>query len=1031
VRDDWRIRGIAAAMPGFSGGDLAIPSEDGQELYKFDADGRHRRTFDTMTGAVKYEFTYDAGGRLAAVEDGDGNVTTIERDESGKPTAIVAPGGQRTALSLNGNGYLSSIADPAGAAASFAYTPDGLLTSMTDPRGGVSTFTYDTSGKLVQDENAAGGTLTLARTDRERGFTVSVTTSEGRTKKYETDRLASGGLRRRTIEPDGRTTEMVLGTDGVRTMRYPDGTRAEFAAGADPRFGMLAPTPVTTTVTTPSGRVSTTIHQRTVALANENDPLSLESQTDLVSVGDRLFQFGYDGATNTYTSTSPTGRVKKVVVDDQRRPTRIDLPGVAAPITMQYDSRGRLTQRAQGSARRSYTYDSRNRPIGRSDATGRSWAYEYDAADRITQATLPSGRVYRYGYDAGGNRTRLTVPSGGFHDQTYNPIGQLTGYSTPRGASFAWSFDRDKALRGVTLPGGRAQQYAYDGTGRMSRVEFGEGTTEFAYSVDETSKTARTKRTPASGGTAQTADALLDGELMTGLDFGGAATGQYRYSYDDRLFLSSVSLDGSATTMQRDDDNLLTRYGAFTFTRGANGDPTRISDGSGTVDFTYDSLGRIASRAHGSGAVERYELQLDHDDSARIAAKVETVNGTPTTFSYTYDLDGRLTEVSREGTVVERYSYDDNGNRTSRRLGSSPPELATYDADDRLTQRGSVVYTYDPAGFLTGRGGDSFGYSTRGELLQATAGGQAVTYAYDAFGRRVARTTAAGKTQYLYGDPQNVFLVTASRSSSGVLTTYLYDESGRMFALERGGSRYYVATDHLGSPRVIFSAGGVVKTLEYDAFGGLVSDSNPGFELPVGFGGGLWDGTTGLVRFGVRDYDPAAGRWTARDPALFRAGQANLYVFAGNDPVNNRDPGGMVSVEASAYALVGIGIKLGVTGEGFSFCWNAGVGVGGEVELDVLGGLDRDGWHADAEAEIGLGPASYTRGVHYDDCGKKSDHKACVGPSCVNLSEPGVSVKADAELGGEPDVEADKKGFKPKLSASAKATFGYCMGSKW
>jgi RHS repeat-associated protein len=264
-----------------------------------------------------------------------------------------------------------------------------------------------------------------------------------------------------------------------------------------------------------------------------------------------------------------------------------------------------------------------------------------------------------------------------------------------------------------------------------------------------------------------------------------------------------------------------------------------------------------------------------------------------------------------------------------------------------------------------------------------------------------------------------------------VLTTYLYDESGRMFALERGGSRYYVATDHLGSPRVIFSAGGVVKTLEYDAFGGLVSDSNPGFELPVGFGGGLWDGTTGLVRFGVRDYDPAAGRWTARDPALFRAGQANLYVFAGNDPVNNRDPGGMVSVEASAYALVGIGIKLGVTGEGFSFCWNAGVGVGGEVELDVLGGLDRDGWHADAEAEIGLGPASYTRGVHYDDCGKKSDHKACVGPSCVNLSEPGVSVKADAELGGEPDVEADKKGFKPKLSASAKATFGYCMGSKW
>ena len=37
------------------------------------------------------------------------------------------------------------------------------------------------------------------------------------------------------------------------------------------------------------------------------------------------------------------------------------------------------------------------------------------------------------------------------------------------------------------------------------------------------------------------------------------------------------------------------------------------------------------------------------------------------------------------------------------------------------------------------------------------------------------------------------------------------------------------------------------------------SDSNPGFQS-FGCAGGLYDGETGLVRFGARDYDPSIGR---------------------------------------------------------------------------------------------------------------------------------------------------------------------------
>ena len=55
-----------------------------------------------------------------------------------------------------------------------------------------------------------------------------------------------------------------------------------------------------------------------------------------------------------------------------------------------------------------------------------------------------------------------------------------------------------------------------------------------------------------------------------------------------------------------------------------------------------------------------------------------------------------------------------------------------------------------------------------------------------------------------------------------------------------------------------------------------MSDTNPGFQ-PFGFGGGLYDQDTKLLRFGARDYNPVNGRWTAKDPILFAGGDTNLY----------------------------------------------------------------------------------------------------------------------------------------------------------
>jgi len=115
----------------------------------------------------------------------------------------------------------------------------------------------------------------------------------------------------------------------------------------------------------------------------------------------------------------------------------------------------------------------------------------------------------------------------------------------------------------------------------------------------------------------------------------------------------------------------------------------------------------------------------------------------------------------------------------------------------------------------------------------------------------------------------------------------------------KGGITYRIISDHLGSPRLVVdvTSGAIVQRMDYDEFGNVILDTNPGFQ-PFGFAGGLYDRDTGLVRHGARDYDPETSRWTAKDPLGLEGGK-NLYGYVQNDPINFIDPDGHIGLLAA------------------------------------------------------------------------------------------------------------------------------------
>ncbi len=895
------LRKVAPILPAYSNSAIAVASANGSELYVFDQGGRHLRTVDSLTGVTLYQFGYNSVGLLVTVTDHDGNVTTIERDATGKATGIVGPYGQRTSLATDANGYLASLTNPAGEAYHLASTADGLLTTFTDPKGHVHHFAYDDLGRLIRDDDPAGGYKTLVRTDLNPNFTVTLTSALSRTTQYQVNYPTTGGLDEINTLPSGITTTFRMALDGTNTHRAADGTLSTSQLAPDPRWGLQAPLG-SLTLATPGGLVASYAMTRSMSLSDPTNLLTLATQVDTQTVNGRAYLSTYTAAGRAFTSTTPMGRQEFANLDTLGRVVQAQTAGLL-PTRLGYDSHGRVITATQGTGNEaraaSLSYNSAGYLQTITDPLGRIARFDYDAAGRVITQTLPDGRVIGYHYDANGNLASLTPPGRLAHRFTYTPIDLNATYTPPSiGTALTqtvYSYNADRQLTRVTRPDGQTVSFGYDNAGRLSGVTFARGAYTYAYNP----ATGNLSSIGAPGGI--NLAYTFDGPFPTGETLSGPVAGQVARTYDNDFRVTHLGINGVNVPYTYDTDSLLIGAGDLNLSRDAhNGLITGSTLGNVSDGRSYDGFGEVISYSAAYNGANLFAQQYNYDKLGRITAKTETISGTTTVYSYTYDLPGRLSAVARNGATISSYSYDSNGNRLSY-SNAGGVITGTYDAQDRLLHYGTATYNY----------------TANGELLTKTVGAQTTAYQYDALGNLMAVTLPSGTPITYLVDGRNRRI--GKRVNGTLVQGFLYEDSLRPAAeldgsgnvvsrfvyasrsnvpdyVIKGGSTYRIVADQLGSPRLVVdvATGAIAQRMDYDEFGVVLTDTNPSFQ-PFGFAGGLYDHDTGLVRFGTRDYDPTVGRWTAKDLIRFAGGDTNLYGYTLNDPVNHLDQNGLQS----------------------------------------------------------------------------------------------------------------------------------------
>jgi RHS repeat-associated protein len=803
------------------------------------------------------------GNLTAEKRTADGSVwisTSYRYDTYGNLDQITDPNNRQTTAVYDTtyHAYVTSVTNALSQTTTYAYDYVlGRLTSETGPNGSATTisYAYDDFGRITKvirpGDNADYPTAYHLYCDTCTPFRIvshQRVTSGGSTipaiRFYDglgqliqenivtTDR-SDMTVRNTTYNAQGLVDKAYLPYTATYTTTYqtPDTNqpKTSYAYDALGRTKVITNTDGTAVLTDYNGLTKTVVDENSHQKVYENDALGR-----LVTV--KEYTGTYPSATlyatTTYaystldlltTVTDAASNQTTMTYDALGRKTAMTDPDMGA-WQYRYDYAGNLTkQRDARNKAICFYYDSLNRLVGKTyhdssnldtltcPGTPYTIAYTYDAYDGSTQF----GRGYRTGmtdtsgsaawkYDTRGrvsNQTK-TIDSTNYTTQwTYNSADLVVTQVYPGSPAETVTTAYDKWGRPSTLTGSNTYvtSATYDVFDRLDVIQFGNGQrTDYDY-YPMTQKGGRLY------------------EIKTGSTSPYTGTQYLRYDYDSVGNVSGITDFRNANQVQSFTYDHLDRLTAAS--TNAYGDD-RYSD-----TYSYNTIGNLMSQARAGSYIWPYTYTTSVSGCSA---------GTPATKPHA---------VSQAGTYT--FTYDCNGNMTSRNMGSS--FTLTYDSENRLT---------------------------------SVSGGAAATFVYDGDGNRVKGVVGGVTTRYV-----------GTYFEAGTAWAKYYYFAGKRVAVRDSTGLTYIHGDHLGS--ATNTTGISTKTQRYYPWGARRSSEE--VVTPYRFTGQREEGTIGLYFYSARWYDAVLGRFTQPDTIVPEPGNPqslNRYAYTLNNPVKYTDPTG-------------------------------------------------------------------------------------------------------------------------------------------
>ncbi|WP_315759581.1 RHS repeat-associated core domain-containing protein [Bradyrhizobium sp. SZCCHNRI2007] len=571
--------------------------------------------------------------------------------------------------------------------------PD-LLTGVTDARGvRYATWTYDPDGRPISSSHAGGADLTTVVYD-DAAVTRTVTNALGKQATYsfakrEGTMKSAGVAGQATTNCPASARSVSYNTLGQVSQVADDEGRVT----AYTRDSYGRPTSIVRGSGTAAATTTGFVYDNTFnVVAQQVEPgltttytwstagqLSQVTQTDTTS---QTAPYSTNGQTRTWTFNY-TGTLLSSVDGP--------LPGPGDTVSFSYDANGYpasyTNEIGQVTIINSVNY--RGQPTLVTDPNGVTTSLTYDALGRLLTVTVdPSGLAATMSltYNAVGDVTRVTRANGAYLSYTYDDARRVVQIQDNTGASISLTRDAMGNVTARQINGSDgtiqlAQTAAFDELGRLLKF-IGASKQTWVHGYDKTNNrvSITDPRSNVFGWSFDSLNRLINSRGEEGNSETVTLDGRDEVtSYSDPRSLNTTFVrNGFGDVIQRTSPDT----GTTTYVYDAAGRPTQMTDGRGVVtNLTYDAAGRLLSKQYPAAPGENVTFSWDGtsggnkgvgrltriDDASgsiewtfnslgQAIQEKKTTAGIVYLVGYAYDLDGNLTRITYpSGRIVNYY----------------------------------------------------------------------------------------------------------------------------------------------------------------------------------------------------------------------------------------------------------------------------------------------------------------------------------------------------------------------------------------